>query len=88
MTLSEFKAWLDGFGEAIGDAPTPEQWAKIREKLATVAEPYVVQMPALPMEPCIPTSPIYPVRPFTIGPGEVFCGGQSNTNPLDNICRN
>ena len=39
MTISEFCAWLDGFKEAIGEAPTPEQWAKVVEKLATVSEP-------------------------------------------------
>lgn len=36
MNLSEFKAWLEGFNEAIGDAPTPEQWAKIMAKLKDV----------------------------------------------------
>ena len=36
MTLSEFKAWLDGFSEAMGEAPTPEQWAKIKRKLDDV----------------------------------------------------
>lgn len=34
MTLGEFKAWLDGYAEGFGNgAPTPEQWAKVREKL-------------------------------------------------------
>ncbi len=28
MTLNEFKAWLEGFSDAMGDTPTPEQWAK------------------------------------------------------------
>ncbi len=36
MTLQEFMAWLDGFSAAIGDAPTPEQWATIKAKLADV----------------------------------------------------
>lgn len=36
MTLNEFKAWLEGFSDAMGDAPTPEQWKKIKEKLARV----------------------------------------------------
>lgn len=36
MTLSEFKAWLDGYSEAIGEAPNAEQWKRIQEKLATV----------------------------------------------------
>lgn len=33
MTLNEFRAWFDGFSEAIGDAPTPDQWAKIKAKV-------------------------------------------------------
>ena len=36
MTLSEFKAWLDGFSAAIEGAPSPDQWAAIRAKLDTV----------------------------------------------------
>lgn len=36
MTITEFHAWLDGFSEAIGDAPTPEQWAKVLAKLKQV----------------------------------------------------
>lgn len=36
MTLAEFKAWLDGFKEAIGEAPTPEQWQKVLAKLQDV----------------------------------------------------
>jgi len=39
MTFSEFKSWLDGFSEAIGDAPTPEQWAKVKAKVGEVANP-------------------------------------------------
>ncbi len=40
MTLSEFKAWLDGFSEAIQEsAPTPNQWKTIQEKLETVEQP-------------------------------------------------
>lgn len=37
MTLSEFKAWFDGFSEGVGEAPTPEQWAKIKAKIATLS---------------------------------------------------
>jgi len=36
MTLPEFKAWLDGFKEAMGDAPTHEQWQKVLAKLQEV----------------------------------------------------
>jgi len=38
MTLNEFKAWLEGFDEAIDTAPTVEQWIKIKTKLKTVTE--------------------------------------------------
>ena len=34
MTIGEFKAFLDGMG--VGDAPTPEQWARIRERIDTL----------------------------------------------------
>lgn len=36
MTINEFRAWLDGFKEAIGEAPTPDQWAKVLAKLQDV----------------------------------------------------
>ena len=37
MTFNEFKAWLDGYTDAMGtNAPTPEQWVRIREKIASV----------------------------------------------------
>ncbi|QGA55881.1 hypothetical protein [Brucella sp. 2280] len=33
MTLSEFKAWLEGYSEAFtSGTPTAAQWEKIREK--------------------------------------------------------
>lgn len=47
MTLNEFKAWLDGFTDAIGDAPTPEQWAKIKAKL-DVVQPFAIPNPMPP----------------------------------------
>ena len=36
MHTSEFKAWFDGFTEAIKDKPTKMQWARIKERLAEV----------------------------------------------------
>ena len=37
MTLSEFKAWLEGYSEAFtSGAPNADQWAKINEKLGSV----------------------------------------------------
>lgn len=37
MTLSEFKAWLEGFEEAMGgNPPSSDQWRTIKEKLKRV----------------------------------------------------
>lgn len=63
MTLNEFKAWLAGFSEAIHESPTPEQWAKVREKLALVTEPAFA-----PTYPPIFSQPVVG-QPFTT------CGG-------------
>jgi len=54
MTFNEFKSWLDGFSEAIGDAPTPEQWAKVVEKLATVQDRVFPSAPNLGLLPSYP----------------------------------
>lgn len=34
MTLSEFKAWFEGFCEGIDEAPSIPQWQKIKAKIA------------------------------------------------------
>lgn len=36
MTLSEFKAWFEGFSEGIDKAPTEKQFAKIKAKVAEI----------------------------------------------------
>lgn len=36
MTLSEFKAWFEGFSEGIDAAPTADQFAKIKAKVAKI----------------------------------------------------
>ena len=38
MTVGEFKAWLDGYGENLRDAPTAKQWKHIQEKLGEVTD--------------------------------------------------
>jgi hypothetical protein len=48
MTINEFRAWLDGFREAVGEAPTPEQWAKVLAKLQDVRE---ATFPPSPLNP-------------------------------------
>lgn len=39
MDAKEFKAWFEGFCEGVGDAPTAEQRAKLKQKAGTLAEP-------------------------------------------------
>lgn len=84
MTFNEFKSWLDGFSEAIGEAPTPEQWAKVNEKLATVQEWVFPVNPnlGLPALPSYPSPyPRYfdtdypPVPPYTVTCGISNTGG-------------
>lgn len=36
MTPIEFKAWFDGFIEAIDKQPTQKQWARIKERVAEI----------------------------------------------------
>jgi len=36
MTLSEFKAWFEGFSEGIDKAPTEAQFTKIKAKVADI----------------------------------------------------
>jgi hypothetical protein len=36
MTLSEFKAWFEGFTESIDDAPTVKQWARIKKRVGEI----------------------------------------------------
>ncbi|PJN93936.1 hypothetical protein CNY89_17465 [Amaricoccus sp. HAR-UPW-R2A-40] len=45
MTLNEFRAWFDGFSEALDGAPTAEQWAKVRAKLAETKDPIAGMFP-------------------------------------------
>lgn len=83
MTINEFNAWLDGFSEAIGEAPTPEQWARIRAKLAEVRE-------AGPVVPTIITDPFRPASPSIPQPfprWEITCG-QLTTSGLEAVMTN
>lgn len=44
MTPEQFKAWFEGFCEAIDAAPTSEQWAKIKAKVADIREKPLVNL--------------------------------------------
>ncbi len=36
MTPNEFKAWFDGFTEALTGTPTKEQWKRIKARVAEI----------------------------------------------------
>lgn len=36
MTNKEFKAWFEGFTEALSGTPTKAQWARIKERVAEI----------------------------------------------------
>lgn len=36
MTLAEFKAWFEGYTEAVEGAPTDAQWARIKARVAEI----------------------------------------------------
>lgn len=38
MNQYQFKAWIEGFAEAVGEAPTPEQWKIVLEKAKTIGD--------------------------------------------------
>jgi hypothetical protein len=79
VKLSEFKAWLEGFTDAMGDAPTPEQWGKIKAKLALVEEGHI-WVPGAPIGPAVARSPAVSI-PLSYGdpPGSIGSTGVSNT---------
>jgi hypothetical protein len=38
MTVSEFKAWLEGFSVGMKDCPTKEDWLLIKSKIARLED--------------------------------------------------
>jgi hypothetical protein len=34
MTISEFQAWLEGYSASFGEAPSADQWAEIKGRIA------------------------------------------------------
>lgn len=69
MTLSEFKAWFDGFTEDMPGAPTKKQWERIKSRVGEITGHAV-------------TYPVYidryvaPVRPYW---DRVWAYGSTNT---------
>lgn len=74
MTLAEFKAWLSGFSEAIGDAPTPAQWQRIQAMLATVG----VSAAAVVSPTFYPSLRGGQISPTIGAPPTIWAAGQNN----------
>lgn len=77
MNIREFKAWLEGFEEAIEGKPNAVQWKKIKEKLALVTESPTYQY--------ITYTPLYPTwyQPWggpTTFPATITCDATSNAS--------
>lgn len=94
MSPSEFKAWLEGFSEAIDGRPTAAQWARIQEQVKKLSAPVSVQhvpndlyrrqfgpivsLPAVPPLPFYPTTGMPYVRPSFTA--STFAGSQQIVN--------
>ncbi len=74
MTLSEFKAWFEGFSEGIDKAPTEAQFAKIKAKVALI-DGSPITYPVF-IERYRP----WPTYPVWIGDPVVSSGGTRLTN--------
>jgi hypothetical protein len=62
MTLNEFKAWLDGFEEAMIDGyPTTDQWEKIRTKINEI-KIHTGSLQATPLPITVPEDSLYPKK--------------------------
>lgn len=60
MSVSEFKAWLEGFEEAMGgNPPSADQWKAIKAKLARVEPLKVAYRDALPSRAWPSTQPLF-----------------------------
>lgn len=74
MTLSEFKAWFDGFTEAMDRPPDERQWERVKAKVAEIG---VDRAPFAPEWTGIGTAMDYLPKDYTIK-ANVF-GGASNS---------
>lgn len=72
MTLSEFKAWFEGFSEGIDKAPTEKQFAKIKAKVAEIDGAPVTQ--TIFVDRYVRALPGYWERPYMTWDGVIGAG--------------
>lgn len=64
MNLRDFKFWLEGYCEQIGDPPTRKEWKLIKEKIASINDQPLNVMSPLPVtiNPKMPSlQPSWPI---------------------------
>lgn len=74
MNLSEFKAWFEGFTEAMDKPPTAKQWKRIKERVDEITSDPTPW-------PIFVDRYVYPNRPYWVDPIWVTtCGSFSNVS--------
>lgn len=93
MTLSEFKAWFEGFSENLdGNTPSKKQWARIQERVGQIDGTAVTKEIIHTWWPqyvpqYVPYSyPITTYRVSGIGGCNTASGQLSTSNNLNNQC--
>lgn len=80
MNLAEFKAWFAGYTENMGDRPTREQWARIKERMEEIDD--------RPAAPEVIIREVQRWRPYPWGNeppyvrSPIISGGSSTGDPM------
>lgn len=87
MTQQEFKAWFDGFAEALDGQPNAEQWEKVKQKVAAMGAPFGGVVPTVTQPNLIGAPPnAYPYQATSDATVSWAC--QSFKDQMNEISRN
>ena len=78
MNLAELKAWLEGFCDGMGNAPTPKEWEKIKAK---IAETQAITVPNV-VSPYVSSPATVTTNPFSL-PNNLVPVGSRDWVPPD-----
>lgn len=90
MTPDQFKAWFEGFCEGIADAPTREQWAKVKAKVTDLGSPVLrIDRPDLDRQRFFPAQPSFITGGGTASPmpdrGQVIAQSGQTTHRVRDL---